>query len=77
MAIANVTTHYDSFRLYFKDRDELTNEDGKLRTFGRIKRILGKNRLRNLGFDVPSGKCVNQQSVIINKTGKEIPLCMM
>ena len=40
--------HYDNFRredkqLYFEGRDEpLTNEDGKLRTFGRLKSMLGK-----------------------------------
>ena len=41
-------THYGNFRckgkrLYFKGMDEpLTNEDGKLRTFGRLKSIPGK-----------------------------------
>ena len=41
-------THYDNFRcegrqLYFKGRDEpITNEDGKLKTFGKLKSILGK-----------------------------------
>ena len=55
-------TCYNNFRcegmqLYFKGRYEpLTNEDGKLRTFGRLKNILGKNRLHDLSFDMPRGK---------------------
>ena len=48
-----------------KDRDEpLTNEDGKLKAFGKLTSILGKSRLR----DVPSGKITPQQSIILNKT---------
>ena len=59
-------THYDNFkhesmRLYFKGKDEpLTNEDERLRTFGRIKSILGKNRLCDLGFDMPRGPTPQQ-----------------
>ena len=51
-------THYDHFRckgeqLYFKGKDELlTSEDGKLKTFGKLKSIIGKNRIHNLGFEV-------------------------
>ena len=72
-------THYDNFRregrqLYFKGRDEpLTNEDGKLKTFGKLKSILSKNRLRNLGFGVSCGKLTPQQSVILSKIKEEMP----
>ena len=60
--------------LYFKGRDKpLTNEDGKLKAFGKLKSILGKNRLFNLGFDVPSGKLTSQQAVILNKAEEEMP----
>ena len=54
-------THYDNFRregmwLYSKGRDEpLTSEDGKSRTFSRLKSILVKNRLPHLGFDMLRG----------------------
>ena len=70
-------THYDNFRckgkqLYFKGRDEpLTNEDGKLRTFGRLKSILGKNKLRDLGFNVPKGPTA-RQAVMLNKAKEEL-----
>ena len=72
-------THYDNFRskakqLYFKGRDEpLTNEDGKLKTFGKLKSILGVRRLHNLGFDVPSGKLTPQQSINLNRVDGELP----
>ena len=71
--------HYNNFRhegrqLYFKGRDEpLTNEDGKLKTFGQLKSILAIQRLRDLGFNMPSGKLTPQQSVILNKTEEELP----
>ena len=48
--------HFDYFKLedgelYYRDRSRpLTYEGGKLKSFKEIKKILGKNRLRNLGF---------------------------
>ena len=60
--------------LYFKGRGEpLTNEDGKLKAFGKLRNILDTNRLRDLGFDVPSGNVTPQQSVILNKTKEKLP----
>ena len=70
--------HYDNFRhgskqLYFKGRDEpLTNEDGRLRTFSRLKSILDKNRLCSLGFNVPEGKVTPQKAVMLNKAEEEM-----
>ena len=72
-------THYDNFRrkgkwLYFKGRDEpLTNEYGSLKTFSKLKNILGKNRLCDLGFDVPKGKVTTQQVVMLNRVEEEMP----
>ena len=51
----------------------LTCKDGILRSAGEIARILGKNRLRNLGFDVPRGKPTPQQAVALNKAEEEMP----
>ena len=35
--------------------------------------ILGKNRLRRLGFNIPVGKLTAQQAVMLNKTAEELP----
>ena len=51
----------------------LTAKDGILRSAGEIARILGKNRLHNLGFDVPWGKPTPQRAVVLNKAEEEIP----
>ena len=40
---------------------------------GKLRSILGKNRLCNLGFDVPVGKLTPQQSVMLNKAEEELP----
>ena len=38
-----------------------------------IADILGKNRLRRLGFNVPVGHITAQQAVMLNKAAKELP----
>ena len=38
-----------------------------------IADILGKNRLRNLGFDIPRGKLTAQQAVMLNRVKEELP----
>ena len=35
--------------------------------------ILGKNRLRRLGFYIPVGKVTAQQAVMLNKAAEELP----
>ena len=35
--------------------------------------ILGKNRLRNLGFNIPVGKVTARQAVMLNKAAEELP----
>ena len=35
--------------------------------------ILGKNRLRRLGFNIPVGKVTARQAVMINKAAEELP----
>ena len=53
--------HYDYFKLedgelhYRGNRKPLTTE-GKLKSVGMLVDILGKNRLRRLGFNIPAGK---------------------
>ena len=38
-----------------------------------IADILSKNRLRNLGFDIPRGKVTAQEAVMLNKVKEELP----
>ena len=53
--------HYDYFKLegrelyYIGSKKPLTTE-GKLKSVGMLADILGKNRLRRLGFNIPVGK---------------------
>ena len=67
--------HYDYFELeggelyYIGSRKSLTTE-GKLKSIGMIADILGKNRLRRLGFNIPVDK---GQAVMLNKAAEELP----
>ena len=70
--------HYDNFKLedgelyYRGSRKPLTTE-GKLKSVGMIADILGKNRLRRLGFNIPVGHITAQQAVMLNKAAEELP----
>ena len=70
--------HYDYFKLeggelyYLGSRKPLTTE-GKLKSVGMIADILGKNRLRRLGFNIPVGRITARQAVMLNKAAEELP----
>ena len=70
--------HYNYFKLeggelyYIGNRKPLTTE-GKLKLVGMLADILGKNRLRRLGFNIPVGKVTAQQAVMLNKAAEELP----
>ena len=70
--------HYDYFKLegeelyYIGSRKPLTTE-GKLKSVGMLADILGKNRLRRLGFNIPVGKLTVRQAVMLNKVAEELP----
>ena len=70
--------HYDYFKLedgelyYRGSRKPLTTE-GKLKSVGILADILGKNRLRRLGFDITVGKVTTRQAVMPNKVAEELP----
>ena len=70
--------HYDYFKLeggelyYIGSRKPLTTE-GKLKSVGMLADILGKNRLRRLGFNIPVGSITAQQAVMLNKAAEELP----
>ena len=53
--------HYDYFKLehgelYHRGSRKPLTTKGVLKSVGMLADILGKNRLRNLGFDIPRGK---------------------
>ena len=70
--------HYDYFKLkggelyYIGSRKPLTTE-GKLKSVGMLADILGENRLRRLGFNIPVGRITAQQDVMLNKAAEELP----
>ena len=70
--------HYDYFKLeggelyYIGSRKPLTTE-GKLKSIGMIVDILGKNKLRRLGFNIPVGRIAAQQAIMLNKAAEESP----
>ena len=47
--------------------------EGKLKSVGMIADILGKNRLRRLGFNIPVGRITARQAVMLNKATGELP----
>ena len=69
--------HYDHFKLeggelyYIGNRKPLTTE-GKLKSVGMLADILGKNRLRLLGFNIPVGHITARQAVMLNKAAEEL-----
>ena len=53
--------HFDYFKLedrelYYRGNKKPLMSKGELKSVGMIVDILGKNRLRNLGFEIPRGK---------------------
>ena len=70
--------YYNYFKLeggelyYIGNRKPLMTE-GKLRPVGMLVDILGKNRLRRLGFNIPVGKVTARQAVMLNKAAEELP----
>ena len=46
---------------------------GELKTVETIAEILGKERIRDLGFDMPIGKVTARQAVKLNRVKEELP----
>ena len=63
--------HYDYFKL--GDRELYHRGSRKLKSVGMIADILGKNRLRRLGFNIPVGRITAWQAVMLNKAAEELP----
>ena len=70
--------HFDYFKLedgelYCRGNRKLLMTKGELKSVGMIADILGKNRLRNLGFDIPRGKVTAREAVMLNIDKEELP----
>ena len=66
---------FESIRgeLYFKARDEPLTRKGHLKPYKSLIRILGKNRIYNLGFNVSEWPLSRKQAVALNKVQEELP----
>ena len=70
--------HYDYLKLeggelyYIASRKPLMTK-GVLKSVGMLADILGKNRLRKLGFNIPVGRITARQAVMLNKAAEELP----
>ena len=70
--------HYDYFKLeggelyYIGSGKPLTIEK-KLKSVGMLADILGENRLRRLGFNIPVVRITARQAVMLNKVAEELP----
>ena len=63
--------HFDYFKLegeelYCTGKKMPLMTKRELKSVKEIKNTLGKNRLRNLGFDIPKGKVTAWQAVMLN-----------
>ena len=57
---------------YIGNRKPLMTE-GKLKLVGVLSDILGKNRLRRLGFNIPVDKMTARQAVMLNEAAEGLP----
>ena len=59
--------------MYFKGRDEPLTRKGCLKPYKSLIRILGKNRIYNLGFNISEWPLSRAQVVVLNKAQEELP----
>ena len=59
--------------MYFKGRDEPLMRKGCLKPYKSLIRILGKNRIYNLGFNVSEWPLSRKQAVALNKAAEDPP----
>ena len=66
---------FESIRgeLYFKGTEEPLMRKGCLKPYKTLIRILGKNRIYNLGFDISEWSLSRKQAIALNKAQEELP----
>ena len=70
--------HYNYFKLedgelFYRGSRKPLMIKGVLKSVGMLADILGKNRLRRLGFNIPVGRITARQAVMLNKAAEELP----
>ena len=70
--------HYDYFKLedgelYYRGSRKPLTTKGVLKSVGMLADILGKNKLRRLGFNIPVGPITACQAIMLNKAAEELP----
>ena len=70
--------YYDGFEsihgeLHFKGRDEPLMRKGCLKPYKSLIRILGKNRIYNLGFEISEWPLSRKQAVALNTAQEKLP----
>ena len=70
--------HYDYLKLengelYYRGSRKPLTTRCVLKLVGMLVDILGKNRHRNLSFDIPRGKVTTHQAVMLNRAPEELP----
>ena len=70
--------YYDDFEsirgeLYSKGRDEPLTKKGGLKPYKSLIRILGKNRIYSLGFDISEWPLSRKQAIALNKAQEQLP----
>ena len=51
----------------------MTIRGGKLRSFGEVATILGKEGLHDLGFNIPGGEITARRAIMRNRIEEELP----
>ena len=71
--------HFDDVKikdgkLYYRNKiTPLTNKQYRLRLVGVIEGKLAKEGLQDLGFDIPRGKVMARQAIMLNRVDEELP----
>ena len=64
-------------KLYYIDRYknkelQLTTK-GRLKTIGQLDSLIGKNRLKDMGFDISNNEVTSEQAAELNEINNEVP----
>ena len=70
--------HFDYFKfedgeLYYRGKSTPLMTEGEIKLVGEIAGILGKKRLRKLGFAMPKGKVTAWQAVMLKRVEEKLP----